>query len=149
MMSCTCGSPSSTLNAAGTETGAVAEAVAVASAEVAVDGADVAAVEAATAAAVDVAAVLGRGVPGTTGALLGRLAAGNAVAAALAGTEGATGALPPAPSLLGEAAACGASVPAGVGAGCCGGNMGPSAGISALHVGQTCCMTSHERRQSM
>jgi len=173
-MSCTCVSPTSTLNAAGTETGAAVDAVAVAAACVAAD-ADVAAVEAAATvgAAAAAAAAVGAdaAAPGAqlrgaacgmaaddsvgadAGALLGRLAAGNVLAAALAGTEGAAGALAAAPSLLDEAATAGASVPAGDGfcgdTGCCGGKVGPSAGISALHVGQTCCMTSHERRQSM
>jgi len=155
-MSCTCASPISTLNAVGTETGVAATAVAVAAAWMAADVADVAAIGAA--AAVGAAAAREAAVQGTAagdsvaadaGALLGKLAAGNVLAPALADTEGAAGALPVAISLLDEAAVGGTSVPAGVGAGCCGGKMGPSAGISALHVGQTCCMTSHERRQSM
>jgi len=156
MMSCTCASPISTLNAVGTETSVAAAAVAVAAAWVAADVADVAAIGSATAvgaaAAAAAAAAREAAVQGTAagdsvaadaGALLGKLAA------AFADTEGAAGALPAAISLLDEAAVGGASVPAGVGAGCCGGKVGPSAGISALHVGQTCCMTSHERRQSI
>lgn len=158
-MSCTCVSPMwrlpiSKLSAAGTETGVATDAVAAAAAAVP----DVVAVAAVAVGAAAAAAARGAAVEGSAvddsvgaeaGALLGRLAAEDVLGAALADTEGAAGTLPAAAGLLDEAAVGGASVLAGVGAGCCGGKVGPSAGISALHVGQTCCMTSHERRQSM